>query len=348
MKVIVPCAGRSSRYPNMAPKWSLPAADGKPMLVHAVSCLEIEPRDLIVTILEDHDRQLDARNGIKRAFGREVEVVILKNPTRSAPETIAETLHRVSVNEPVLVKDSDNAFRLAPLARGFNYVTVASLKAEGVADPSNKSTLQADRDGIVRAIREKETISDLFCTGGYCFLEPQSFLEAFGALARETAERELYVSDVVAKMIAAGSQFRAAHVTDYADWGTVEEWRAALLKKNLPIVLLDGVVFERGSLFFAPRFEETKPYPRAVEALRKLAANGNRILFLSIRPKSLAAFTEGQLKSQGLPANDVIYDCPLARYDLIAAPHPTLPFATARAREMAADDARLFDVLTRG
>ena len=28
MRIIVPCAGRSSRYPDMAPKWMLPDHEG--------------------------------------------------------------------------------------------------------------------------------------------------------------------------------------------------------------------------------------------------------------------------------------------------------------------------------
>ena len=30
MKVILPCCGRSSRFPNQPPKWMLPAHDGQP------------------------------------------------------------------------------------------------------------------------------------------------------------------------------------------------------------------------------------------------------------------------------------------------------------------------------
>lgn len=234
MKVIVPCAGRSSRYPGMPPKWSLAAADGRPMLAHAVTCLEADPRDVIVTILREHDAQLDGRTAIKKALGARVEIVVLDQRTESAPETIARTLQSFDLDEPFLVKDCDNQFRLSPLARAFDYVATASLDDWPSVKAHNKSYVDTDATGTIRMIREKDMISRRFCTGGYYFRQPRAFLEAFAALsAGQILARELYVSDVVARMMANGIAFRAVAVTDYEDWGTIDEWRATLSKRKI-------------------------------------------------------------------------------------------------------------------
>ncbi len=43
----------------------------------------------------------------------------------------------------------------------------------------------------------------------------------------------------------------------------------------------------------------------------------------------------------GLPVNDIIFDMPIGRYNLITAPHPSVPFSSAYALEVAPADPRL-------
>ena len=71
MKVIVPCGGRSSRYPNQPPKWMLPAHDGRPMLALAVAGIPVPKDDLIVTILREHEERYHVRQGLAAAARRE-------------------------------------------------------------------------------------------------------------------------------------------------------------------------------------------------------------------------------------------------------------------------------------
>ncbi|KAH2811069.1 hypothetical protein KXV85_005342, partial [Aspergillus fumigatus] len=81
MKIIVPCAGRSSRFPNMPPKWMLPDYDGVPMVVKAVQGLGVPVEDIIVTVLKEHEERFNALEGLRQAFGREVRGVILEKST---------------------------------------------------------------------------------------------------------------------------------------------------------------------------------------------------------------------------------------------------------------------------
>ena len=53
MKVIVPCAGKSSHFPNMRPKWMLTHPDGNMMVKEAIEGLNIKPKDVIITILKE-------------------------------------------------------------------------------------------------------------------------------------------------------------------------------------------------------------------------------------------------------------------------------------------------------
>lgn len=347
MKVIVPCCGRSSRFPNQPPKWMLPAHDGRPMLTLAVAQLGVKLEDLIVTILREHDETYGVRKGLEAAFKFPIRCVVVDQPTKSQPETVARTLEAIKFDEPFLIKDSDNTFALDELTQETNYVCVDSLNNYDSINPRNKSYLQVDHKGVVTNIREKVVISDLFSVGGYSFLHPAQFLEYYQRLAKNTGEwqRELYTSDIIGAMILDGLPFRARQISGYQDWGTVHEWRRALLSRRTYFVSLDGFLFERGSEYFSPSFADAKPNPVAVDAIKELAERGHTIVYLSIRPPALEAITAQQIGAQQLPAGKVVYGCPIASWNLLTAPHPTLPFLTSNAFEQNADDPNLVDKL---
>src|SRR5688572_27302585 len=126
MKVIVPCCGRSSRFPNLAPKWMLLDADGRPMICRAVEGIRCDVADLVISILREHEEKYDVAAGLAAAFGAPVRVCVLERQTRSQSETVAETLRQMHLNEPFLVKDSDGSFELEQVESATGYVCVAS------------------------------------------------------------------------------------------------------------------------------------------------------------------------------------------------------------------------------
>jgi NDP-sugar pyrophosphorylase family protein len=343
MKVIVPCAGRSTRFPDMPPKWMLPDYDGQPMVAKAVSGLGVDSTDLVITILREHEDRFSAIDGLRRALGSGFQVVTLDEPTKSQSETVAETLRRTGLNEPFLVKDSDNYFRLSPVETGYNYISVASLNDFDSINPRNKSYCRLDQEGIVVNFREKVVISDTFSVGGYWFTSPVEFLDTYDRLteSERLSGAELYISDIIGAMILDGRIFKGRSVSDYQDWGTVHEWRAKLEARQVLMVSLDGFLFERGSPFFSPTFEQVRANAEAVQVVRSLAAAGDMIVYVSIRPPSLEALTRQQLEREGLPQSQVVFGCAVAPWTLVASPHPTLPFTTAKALELDSGDPNL-------
>lgn len=347
MKIIVPCAGRSSRYPNMAPKWMLPDHDGVPMVVRAVEGLGVAPDQLVVTLLREQETQFGAVAGLERAFGQPVQCVILDNPTASQSETVAETLRRADITESFLIKDSDNYFELDTLDENFNYITVASLNDFDMINARNKSYVQVDQDSIVTNIREKRVISDLFSVGGYFFRSPAEFLDTFDALSSGARglESELYVSEIIGHMILNGESFQAKRARHYQDWGTVHEWRTKLEQRRVFLVSVDGFLFERGSPHFAPAFADVAANPLAVETVLRMAASQQTIIYLSIRPPELEAMTRAQLAARGLPEAQIIFGCGVAQWSLVTSSHPSLPFDTSRAFEIDPADVNLQEKL---
>jgi len=345
MKVIVPCCGRSSRYPDLPPKWMLPGHDGRPMLTLAVAGLDVVPSDLVVVILAEHDETYRASAGINDAFGEAIEIIVLDDPTQSQSETVARAIEHLDLDEPFLVKDSDNFFELHDVEQRDNYVSVDSLNNHELINPRNKSYLQVDHNDVITNIREKEVISDLFSVGGYYFSDPAQFMGHYRHLSAKAPEwsRELYLSDVIGAMILDGVPFRARPVQRYEDWGTVHEWRRTRLNQRAFFVSLDGFLFDRGSEFFQPRFDEVVPNPAAVDAVRVAVDHGHTVRLLSIRPERFREITERQLANVGLAGIDVVYGCPLTSWTLVTAPHPTLPFRTGNVIELLGDDPNLSD-----
>lgn len=347
MKVIVPCAGRSSRFPNMPPKWMLPDHDGVPMVVRAVEGLQVSKDDLIFTLLREQDERFNATEGLRQAFDHPVRTVLLDAPTASQSETVAETLIRAEVRESFLVKDSDNYFEIDSLDEPYSYVSVASLNDFDNINPRNKSYVQIDQESIITNFREKRVISDLFSVGGYYFSSTDQFMGAFDHLRKHpTADRgELYLSEIIATLALNGETFKIKRVKNYQDWGTVHEWRQKLLQRQVYIVSVDGFLFTRESPFFGRGFSEAKPNPAAIAAMRDVGALGHSVTYLSVRPERDRAMTQGKLDEQGLPTGKLIMECGVSHWQLVTSPDPTLPFTTSGAMEVLPDDPNLFEKL---
>ena len=340
MLVITPCAGRSTRYPGMPPKWSLPDHEGRPMLQRSLELLDLAGHQLVVTILREHEEQINATAGIRAALGADTEVIVLEEPTRSQSETVAATLRRIGHDGPFLVKDSDNRFRLDELDQPHSYVAVDSLNAHDSINPRNKSYVQVDSQDRIINIREKEVISDLFSVGGYAFQDAHEFLDFFEELGRDARpwHAERYLSDVISMMILGGSTFHARRVDKYEDWGTINEWRSELERRQTLLVSLDGLLLERGSEHFRPRYHDVTPNPDVVEAVRRALAEGDTVIALSIRPQSLDDLTRKQLAAVGLPDLRVVYGLPIGTWRLLTSRDVSLPVDSGEAHEITPDD----------
>ncbi len=336
MKVIIPCCGSSSRFPDLPPKWMLPDHTGRPMIQEAISLLEVNESDIIVTALSEHERKFQIVRGLKKSLGEDIRVVLLDEKTTSQSETVYKTLEVTGLNEPFLVKDSDNCFKISDLKSDENYVCYDSLNNHSLINPRNKSYLQMDGQGTIINIKEKLVISDTFSVGGYHFADPAYFKETYLKLHNLTAVdlKELYLSDVILSMLMEGALFKGNPVTAYQDWGTVQDWKRFLLSKKTYFVALDGYIFERGSDYFEPTFENAKPYETSVTNIKNLIDLGHKVILMSIRPGKYAQLTNKHLAELGLGNLAVVYDCPLSKWELITPPYQGIGFRTCDSHEI--------------
>ena len=95
--LIIPVAGRSSRFPGMRPKWLLTMPDGKLMIEKSIEGLDLLIFDKILIIcLREHVEKyisFDFLDEMKASINHnDVDFCILDTPTKSQSETVAKAL----------------------------------------------------------------------------------------------------------------------------------------------------------------------------------------------------------------------------------------------------------------
>ncbi len=310
MKVIIPCCGKSSRYPNMRPKWMLNHPDGNLMVKKAIEGLEVSPKDIIITILKEHEDKYDIVKGLKENISPEITIIILDDQTKSQPETIVMTLKKTKLKESFLIKDSDNTFAVPKIEEEYNYVCYSDLQDYENINPGNKSYIEMNEQGIITNSVEKKVISRFFNVGGYYFTNPQEYIDTYEKI-KENKDLEVYTSQIIQDMIFnQGKLFIGKKIKEYTDWGTVNQWHRYRQNFRTYFIDLDGVAFKSSSQYFKPRWEDAQPIENNVAILKKLCENpSTQIFFTTSRTEQYREITEKQLNKLGLKHNGLTMGC---------------------------------------
>src|SRR5687767_11384717 len=164
--LIMPVGGKSSRFAGTRPKWLLTHTEGNLMFYEALRGLDLVAFDRIfITCLREHDEQFHCVQAInnqvaKHGLADKVKVIVLPEPTRHQPETVAETIKRGEIHGAFVVKDSDNYFELKPEPVNFVAVyDVAKLPHDSGVNLFNKSYVQENANGLITNMAEKQVIS---------------------------------------------------------------------------------------------------------------------------------------------------------------------------------------------
>lgn len=332
MKVIMPVAGSSTRFPGTKPKWLLTHPNGNLMFHEALAGLGLKGvGEVLVVCRKDHYKQF----GVAEIFRRQLAVSKLKvrmrllsvSPTRSQPETVAVALRAAKVRGPFLIKDCDNHFQMS--VKPGNAVATADLGELPSVSAGGKSYVKLDAKNRVSAIVEKQVVSGRCCVGGYSFADAKEYLRVYDSLKRRP---DLYVSHLIGKMLSEGAVFKNAPVTGYQDWGTLKEWNRYKREFATLFVDLDGTIAKTSAYFFPPYWGSTQAVPGAVEALNTLHASGRvQVIVTTSRAPAARKATEAQLKRIGLRYDQVLYGLQHSKRVVINDYAPTNPYPSAAA-----------------
>jgi hypothetical protein len=314
--LILPIAGKSSRFPGMRPKWLLTLPNGKIMLEWAIDKINLESFSrVVIVILREHIEKYVGRiefNRILQEIHSNITVVELDEPTSSQSETVYKAIQQAEIKGAIMIKDCDNQFHMN--YTGGNIVAVANLNEFKKINAGNKSYVSIDGLGEIKNIAEKSVISKYFCCGAYGFERAEDFAEVFSNIK---LEGEVYISHIIYAMIMQNHSFRVNEISGYVDLGTLEDYREHVEAYKTVFCDLDGVLFINGSKF-SDNGWKTSAIDENIEVLKELQDQARlHLVITTSRPESEIEYITEELNKKGLYPQQIITDLPHSKRYLI-------------------------------
>jgi hypothetical protein len=305
--IVLPVAGRSSRFPGMRPKWMLTAPSGELMIQKSLDSIsDWRDRRVVIGALQEH-LDMGGSGALQRAFGSAVEVVPFPEVTSGPAETVATIIKVAAITGPVFVKDCDSWFE--PRENVFrDCVCFGDLrKVAHVRNIAGKSFLHLNENGVLLGILEKSVSSNFISLGGYGFHDASVFLNSYRRL-ESNHDSEKFVSHVILEAIRNGTVFTGVEADGYVDVGTIEAWNEYRSAMGLYLVDIDGVVLKNSGQYIPPLWDEPdEPILANVTALKKIVSEGAQIIFVTARPERYREKTERALLELGLTWHAAVF-----------------------------------------
>lgn len=312
--LIVPMAGKSTRFPQLRPKWMLThPMTNRFMVTEAIQGLNLEFFDQIYFIaLQDHENKYQFSKGLEQELkalnlSEKSNIFYLPEETDSQSETVYRCLKEKEIDGFIFIKDSDGYFEVK--AKEENEVIFCDLNNMDEMNARSKSYIQMNNDGIITNIVEKQVIGPTFSSGGYAFRDAGEFCDTYEKLAG--MKGECYVSHIVFEMILGGAVFFGSISENFKDWGTLEAWEKYKKQYKCLFVDIDGTLISNTSTHFPPYTGNGTPLVKNIELLKKLHAEGKaRIILTTSRPDSSRDITTEEMNRHKIPYDDLIMGLP--------------------------------------
>jgi len=279
--LIIPMMGKSTRFPDMRPKWMLTHPHGDFMAIAAIKGLDLSSfTNIFFVTHQSYETTYKFSEALLRQVKEvhptiQAEILLLDFQTLSQPETVYETIQRKNITGPVLVKDSDNFFEVTELNSN-NYICYFDLNDGNIFNAKNKSYIDFDKNNFINNIVEKKIISSTFF-----------------------------------EMLLSGIQFTGQKVSLYEDWGTLDEWNRYKKTFKTLFVDIDGVLIENTSAHTDPFIGTGSPIVSNIEVLQKLYNTERaKIILTTARPSTHRTITEVELQKYNIPYDILIMDLP--------------------------------------
>ena len=337
----MPCAGLSTRFPNMRPKYLLSDYNNRLMIENAAKNF-IGKYNITIVILKEHDEKFKAKDKLIEAFGDKVGIVILDEPTSGPADTVYQAIMRAkyfftSVS-PMLIKDCDGFYDTDLVDGNAIYVSKLS-KNPDIRNAPAKSYTITNEQGIITSVVEKQIVSNSFCVGGYQFASIGEYVDTFEEL-KGNATSEIFVSNIIDYMISNGKVFNEKEVENFIDVGTADDW---FKFNNKPTYFcdIDGTIVKTKDFHDDPY----EPIQKNVDALLKEQARGCKLVFVTARKKRYEEYTNKILTEMGFVNYVLVMETNHSRRVLINDYANSNPFPSAVALNLKRDSDNLGDMI---
>ena len=248
MKIVVPMAGRGSRFASQAdknPEYKKPKPlimiKGKPMIAWAIKSLikfNVSPKDMIFISLESQQKEYRIIDKLKKLFSSEINVVLVPKVTRGAVETALAAKQFMRPEEDLIITDSDHYFDGTNLYKAVqeNNADIAGMIP--VFLPPDEEikwsySLFDKETHMVSAVAEKDpklaargayaNIGGYYFSSGSIFIEQAEDLIRSGRMYGPYGKQEFYVAPMYQRMIDSGLKVQVAITSQVWGLGTPKD-----------------------------------------------------------------------------------------------------------------------------
>jgi hypothetical protein len=337
--LIIPAAGKSSRFPNMKPKWMLTHPSGELMIEKVVAGLDLSCyKKVYIVVLEEHCSKYEADIILNQAFvGDKYEVVVLKDATSSSPETVYQCVKNKNIDAFIVVKDCDCLVSYNHPTHERFVVGLDVRKNHHVNNLHQKSFIVSDANGVVQEIIEKSIVSNQICLGVYA-MHSSDLIRSYERLSVGMG-RELYFSHIVSDLIDSGMVFSCTDAIAYTDWGTKEEWFSSSNLKQTYFIDIDGVLLVNTGKYGSKNwFNTIEPISDNVDVVRQLSADGHEIVFVTSRTEDALLLVREFLSRENINYKTIVSSCFHSRRTIVNDFASTNPFPSCMAINVPRND----------
>lgn len=309
--LIIPAAGRSSRFPNMKPKWMLTHPSGELMIEKVVGGLDLSRyREIHIVVLKEHCEKYEADIVLKQAFANTpINVAVLPTATSCSPETVYRCVEMLNLQGWIVVKDCDClvSYTEPPSNR---FVVGMTLRSNTqISNLTQKSFIVHDSNKIIQEVVEKRVVSDCVCVGVYG-MHTEDFRSSYRRIGT-LMNGEMYFSHVVSDVTDSTSNaFLCVEATHYEDWGTKNDWFGSQSRRNTYFIDIDGIMVRNTGKYGTKNwFNTLEPIETNVQVVKHLSDSGHEIVFVTSRtPDALSLFIDF-LKYRKIAYKDIVCGC---------------------------------------
>lgn len=333
--LIIPCAGKSSRFPNMKPKYMLTYPDGKLMIEKTLENINLDVFDrIIITIVKPHDEKYDTKLIMEQVFkdNSKVEICLLDDFTSSASETIYLTLKKLNVKGSFVIKDSDNQVGVHFDKNIKNMIVGYDLhKHRDITNIPAKSFLIVNEQNIIQDIIEKRVVSNIICLGVYCFESTDDFISTYENVTAKNISGEMYISHLISYLLSSNKYiFFVVMADSYKDWGTLNEWKAEQKKYRTYFIDVDGVILKNSGKYGKINWYNNETFLDSnVETIKKLQNTNAQIVITTSRTEEFRKDLEKLLSKVGIKPYAILMGMNHAARVVINDFAPTNPYPSA-------------------
>ncbi len=208
LDIIIPMAGRGSRFANVGYKLPKPLIDvaGRPMIARVIENLRPQvPHRFIFLVLDEHLKKFDLASQLKSWAGPQTICVTVDQLTEGAACTVLLAQEYLSSGNDLMIANSDQLIE-DNISDYVNFSRVGDLSGTIMVFEDNDpkwSFARLNEKGNVVEVAEKKLISNLATVGIYYFRKGNDFIAAAKEMVRKDirVNNEFYVCPVYNEMI---------------------------------------------------------------------------------------------------------------------------------------------------